>query len=78
MTYRGKVVNGVIVFDVPHALPDGAVVDVNLVEPPSTESNGASPKTLYDELQDVIGQIDDLPEDFARQHDHYLRGTPRR
>jgi hypothetical protein len=28
--------------------------------------------------EDWIGSIDDLPEDFAVNHDHYIHGAPKR
>ncbi|MBX9789980.1 MAG: hypothetical protein K2Y37_13765 [Pirellulales bacterium] len=38
---------------------------------------GQSHSTLYEHLKSVIGIVTDLPPDFAKQHDHYIHGTPR-
>jgi len=37
--------------------------------------DGAS---LYDRLKPIIGAAKGLPSDLARNHDHYLYGTPKR
>ncbi|HWE04151.1 MAG TPA: hypothetical protein VG326_17220 [Tepidisphaeraceae bacterium] len=36
------------------------------------------PKTIWEELLDLQGQVPTLPQDAARNHDHYLYGTPKR
>lgn len=72
MTYRGRVKNGVIVLDLPAALPEGAEVDVKAVQPVEEIP------TLYERMKDVIGIIDGLPPDMAENHDHYIHGTPKR
>lgn len=72
MSLRGRVKNGVIVFDSPANLPEGAEVDV-LVLP-----TGDDVPTLYERLKDVIGSVDDLPADASTNHDHYLYGTPKK
>lgn len=38
------------------------------------EENGGG---LLDDLARLAGP-DDLPEDYAEQHEHYVKGTPRR
>ena len=79
MTYRGRVKNGTIVLDDPAALPEGTVVDVSPVETASVQAKEGTPGvTLYDRLKDVIGSVTGLPPDFARNHDHYLHGTPKK
>jgi hypothetical protein len=70
MIYRGHVHNGVVVLDDPAALPDGALVVVDLV----AEDTGA---TLYDRLKPVIGTAQGLPPDAAQNVDHYLYGQPK-
>ena len=84
---RGKVINGVIVLENGAALPEGAAVRIELLEekaepqptPPSLEKNAereaASP--LGELLLKYAGVIDDLPSDIAKNHDHYLYGTPK-
>ena len=77
MTYRGHVENGVVVFDGNVAPPDGTVVSVEPVSAPLPNGSSES-ESLIERLKDVVGRIDDLPADFAQQHDHYIHGTPRR
>jgi hypothetical protein len=71
MSYEGTIVNGTVVFDVPPALPDGTRVDV-VVKPPANELK----PTLLGLLK-LAGRIKDMPADFAKEHDHYIHGTPR-
>ena len=80
MTYKGRIKNGVVVFDEPVALPEGTEVIVRLeekkVEPPPA---GDKPrKTLAERYKKIIGIISDLPPDFSEQHDHYIHGTPKK
>lgn len=70
MTVSGHVRNGVVVLDEPTKLPEGAAVEVNLIE----EDDGP---TLLESLKPFIGVIKDMPPDMARNHDHYLYGTPK-
>jgi hypothetical protein len=74
MTYRGHVRNGVVVLANGATLPDGAEVRVELVESGMSQ-DGVS---LYDRYKPFIGILDNLPEDLAAQHDHYIHGTPRK
>jgi hypothetical protein len=71
MTYRGHVKNGQITLDQPVALPEGAEVNVELV------SNGQEQPTIWDKLRALAGTIDG-PEDWAKNHDHYIHGTPKK
>ncbi|MEX0702441.1 MAG: hypothetical protein WD069_10135 [Planctomycetales bacterium] len=71
MTYHGRVENGVIVLDEPVALPEGTEV---LVEPIAAPAG----KSLAERFADVIGAATELPEEFARNHDHYIHGAPKR
>ena len=70
MSFQGHVENGVVVFDEPVTLPEGTAVRVQPVTTPSR-------KTLAERFKNVIGAGVDLPEDMARNHDHYLHGTPK-
>lgn len=82
MTVRGQVKNGVIVLDTPAALPEGAEVEVNLIDHATGDRAPNPPtddgKTLYDRLKPVIGQAHGLPPDLAENHDHYLHGQPKK
>jgi hypothetical protein len=74
MVYRGQVKGGVVVFqaDVP---PEGAEVRVEVegsVCPAGAVQDGAS---IWDKLKELSGAVNDLPPDFARNHDHYIHGT---
>jgi hypothetical protein len=68
MTYRGHVKNGLIALDDPVQLPEGTEVSILVV----------------DEGQNVLSKVSDLavpgelPADFSEQHDHYIKGTPRK
>lgn len=66
MVYRGHIENGTVVLDEPADIPDGTQVHVEPVE------LVAVPR-LAEQLGDVIGIVDDLPEDMAENHDHYIR-----
>lgn len=71
MTYRGKVQNGVVVFD-DSGPPEGTVVQVQPVTPM------AEGKGVWGKLLKLAGRGEHLPPDAARQHDHYLYGLPKR
>ena len=80
MTYRGQVRNGVVVFDGSAPLADGTIVEVAPAQPagqaPATEAGGEP--SWGDVLKDVIGKAEGLPSDMARNHNHYLHGSPKR
>ncbi|HZK80903.1 MAG TPA: hypothetical protein VFC46_07545 [Humisphaera sp.] len=79
MTYLGKIQNGVVGFE-GEMPPEGTAVQVQPL--PSTNPSGTSPvtesKTVWEELLELQGQVPTLPQDAARNHDHYLYGTPKR
>lgn len=78
MTYRGRIKNGVVVFDEAVSLPEGTEVEVVLPQPNEGASQQKGTPTLYEQLKDVIGVITDLPPDFAENHDHYIHGCPKK
>jgi hypothetical protein len=65
MTYRGHVENGKIVIDDAVTLPEGALVEVDLVD----EEKGPS---LYERLKSVFGKAQGLPPDAAQKAGHSL------
>lgn len=71
MTYQGHVLNGQITLDDAVLLPEGAVVQVQLVR--QTETAGDD---LLDVLMRHAGKGRDLPSDLAEHHDHYAHGKP--
>ncbi len=71
MSHRGRIKNGVVTPDEPFPWPEGTEVIVDPVE-------SARSKTLAERFQGVIGSVTDLPPDMAKNHDHYLHGTPKR
>ena len=76
MTFRGTVRQGVVVLEPGANLPEGADVTVTAADqpaPPSTE-----PSTLAARLLKYAGAVQGLPRDLARNHDHYIHGTPRK
>ncbi len=79
MVYTGHVQNGVVVLDEDAQLPEGAAVRVELLAPaadePLLDDHG---QTLGQKLMKYAGKAVGLPEDAARNHDHYLYGTPKR
>ncbi len=74
MTFQGHIENGVAVFDEPVSLPDGMKVRIVLVDTAAPKQAGR--KTLAERFKNVTGAVDDLPEDLAENHDHYLHGKP--
>ena len=75
MTLQGTVTNGVVVLDQPGKLPDGARVEV-IVKESAAPATAKEPTLLG--LLKLAGSLDDLPADFAAEHDHYIHGTPKR
>ena len=80
MVYRGRVQNGVVVLDNGAKLEEGQPVSVRpLRKPPARVSTKRRHiPSLYERLKPIIGIAKGLPRDLARQHDHYLYGTPKR
>ena len=67
MEYRGHVKNGVVILDGGRILPDGAAVNIELIER----------RSLNERFRNIIGRAPDLPSDMAENHDHYIHGTPK-
>ncbi len=73
MSYTGKVRNGVVVLDHGASLADGTIVRVEPVQP-AEEASGHGHRALMK----LAGVIKDKPSDWARNHDHYIHGQPKR
>jgi hypothetical protein len=73
MTYRGHIKSGQIVLDEPVSLPEGAVVNVELIK-----TVDQAPVDLNEVLLRHAGKGQDLPADLAGNHDHYAHGKPKR
>ena len=69
MTYTGTVRNGVVVLPPDAKIADGTPVRVEPVD---------EPPTWGEVFKDLIGSVEGLPPDMARNHDHYLHGAPKR
>jgi len=79
MTYRGRVVNGVVVLESGVRLREGMDVRVEPVGETEGKAEGsAEARPLREGLLSFSGIIKEGPSDLARNHDHYLHGTPRR
>ena len=70
MRYYGQIRNGVVTLDHGERLPEGARVEVRIVEPRVADSTPLGEKLLRH-----AGAIGDLPEDAAEHLDHYLYGV---
>jgi DNA-directed RNA polymerase beta subunit len=71
MTYHGHIKDGVVILNDAPFFPDGTEVQVQIM--PS-----ALPATsnLGQRLMKYAGKAEGLPTDLARNHDHYIHGTP--
>lgn len=82
MTYKGKVVGGVVVLEESNKLPEGTVVRVERLKrnPKPRQKRRAKEKlsSLSEKLLRWAGRAKGLPSDYALQHDHYLYGKPKR
>jgi hypothetical protein len=74
MELEGMVQNGVIVVNSAEPLAEGTRVKI-VVETPAAP---AQKPALGERLRKLAGTVDDLPSDMARNHDHYIHGTPKR
>ena len=79
MTVEGRVENGHIVLNQDIALPEGMKVRVELIsDAAALQKTDNAANTHFEHYKSIIGAIDDLPADFAAQHDHYVHGTPKK
>jgi hypothetical protein len=86
MVYRGHVKQGVVVLDEPVTLPEGAAVEVAVLEAPARsatpgDSGNVSPAatpSILERLKPLAGAVAGLPRDLAENHDHYLYGRAKK
>ena len=81
MLMEGTVTNGVVVLDVPGRLPEGARVEITVkaaAKPADGDVKEEPPRSAKELLMNLAGCMTDLPNDLARNHDHYIHGTPKR
>lgn len=78
MCYRGVVKNGVVVLESASTFPEGMEVQVSPLTVQSKQEQEANQQSLRDFLMSFAGTIQDLPEDMAKNHDHYLHGRPKK
>jgi len=72
MELTGIVHNGVIVLENGAPLPEGARVRIII------DTQEALPRTAKELVMKFAGCMTELPADMARNHDHYIHGTPKR
>lgn len=84
MLLAGTIRDRTIILDEKTVFPDGERVGVELkpldlsLDDDATDSISPVATPTLIGLQDLIGVLDDLPPDFAAEHDHYIHGTPKR
>lgn len=78
MFYRGRVENGMIRLEDSATLPEGAEVEVHLVQETRAQHEEESIPSLYERLKDFVGKVEGLPPDASVNLDHYLYGLPKR
>jgi len=76
MTYRGRIKEGVVVLEGGIRLAEGTEVEVQPVV--AKAEPAAGDQTLGQRLMKHAGAVKGLPSDLARNHDHYIHGTPRK
>jgi hypothetical protein len=87
MNFEGTFIDGHIVPDSPPDIPEGARVRFEVVPVPAPKPEPAAERLRPDGkplnplnkfLLSISGTVSDLPSDMARNHDHYIHGTPKR
>lgn len=72
---NAHVKNGRIELDEPVDLPEGVALVVHLATDIESPEEGTA---LLERMRGIVGIVNDLPEDMALNHDHYLHGAPRK
>ena len=73
MTYTGRVKDGTIVLDNPVELPEGALVVIEVASNTHSATDKPHGSPLSERYGTLIGALDGMPEDWAENHDAYLR-----
>ena len=73
MTYHGHIKDGVVILNDAPFFPDGTEVQVQIMKPAH-----ATTSSLGQRLMKYAGKAEGLPTDLARNHDHYIHGTPQK
>jgi len=86
--YTGKVINGVIVLGEEVSLPEGATVQVSVIENQDQARESGAEQQPAPQAASRLGAMllrhagaitdADLPADLAENLDHYLYGAPKR
>jgi hypothetical protein len=77
MSITGIVEKGSIKLPPGVNLPDGTPVVIQ-TQPDIDKPEPAKKGNSLAWMKEFAGCIDNLPEDFAAEHDHYIHGTPKR
>lgn len=73
-TYDGKVLVPAGELD----LPRNAIVRLRVERVDEAAPAAPEPNSIWAKLRKHSGVVRDLPSDYARNHDHYLHGAPRK
>lgn len=75
MEYSGQVKGGVVVFQ-NGTPPEGSLVRVKIVE--ENQKTPKAPNGIWAKMLKFAGTVEGLPPDFAKNHDHYIHGAPKK
>ena len=79
MTVHGRVRNGLVVLDNGGMLPEGTEVIIRPIQRKARVKKGSKkPAKPTRKIMRFAGKAKGLPEDAARNLDHYLYGHPKR
>jgi hypothetical protein len=82
MTYKGKVQNGTIQVEDGVHLPEGADVQIEVIDVAEGTVTQQAEPTVWHKLSELArwseAQPCNLPSDLATNHDHYLHGSAKR
>jgi len=79
MVYRGHVRNGKVELDETIALPEGAEVELTIVDGAEEAGDHRPIEEIIDEIAAEVPESEwaKLPPDLTDQLDHYVYGTPK-